>query len=162
MKKLLLTINLFLSVGLLAQEDKQLLELYKKSEKDEAVAERFYEQLEEKKVESLSPFSSAMKAVSCFYMAKHGWWFMSKISYFNEGKEALEKAIKRYPENFILRYIRFAAQLRAPDIANYNQNIEEDRAFLEKKIQTTPESIFKQKADKILKMKVVQKEKAGH
>lgn len=158
MKKILLTITMSLSIGLFAQDNKELLELYKQSEKNEDVAEQLYEKLEEKKVASLEAFPSAMKAVSCFYMAKHSGWFLSKLSYFNEGKEALEEAIKKYPDNFILRYIRFATQRRAPGIANYDQNIEEDRAFLEKKIEMVPESIFKDKANKILKQKVVEKE----
>ena len=134
MKNLLLVIAWFSGiVGLFAQEDKQLLELYNKSEKDEVAAEQLYEQFEEKEIDSLNPFRSLMKAMSCFYMAKHSGWFLSKLSYFNEGKEALEQAIKKYPNNSSLRSVRLAVQSRAPGILNYDQNMEEDSIFLKKK-----------------------------
>lgn len=52
-----------------------------------------------------------------------------KYQFFKNGKRELESAIVLKPENFEIRYLRFAVQCNLPDILNYN-NIEEDKQFL--------------------------------
>ncbi len=52
-----------------------------------------------------------------------------KYQYFKNGKKELEAAIEKDPENFEIRYLRFAVQSNLPGILNYN-NLEEDKEFL--------------------------------
>jgi hypothetical protein len=52
-----------------------------------------------------------------------------KYQFFKNGKRELESAIVLKPENFEIRYLRFAVQCNLPAILNYN-NIEEDKQFL--------------------------------
>lgn len=52
-----------------------------------------------------------------------------KYQYFKSGKSELEAAINQDPDNFEIRYLRFAVQINLPGILNYN-NIEEDKQFL--------------------------------
>ncbi len=58
----------------------------------------------------------------------------SKISYFRRGKQLLAKAVEQQPENFEIRFLRFATQTMTPDFLGYNQHIAEDKAFLLKNL----------------------------
>lgn len=53
-----------------------------------------------------------------------------KIKHFNKGKELLEAAIKSYPEQIELHYIRYTIQKNVPSILNYNDALDKDKAFL--------------------------------
>jgi hypothetical protein len=55
---------------------------------------------------------------------------ISKLNYFNKGKEILEKAIKNDEENVELRYLRFTIQSKAPSILGYNSHLKSDKKFL--------------------------------
>jgi hypothetical protein len=52
-----------------------------------------------------------------------------KYQYFKKGKEKIETAITKYPDNFEIRYLRFAVQSNLPGFLNYN-HLEEDVHFL--------------------------------
>ncbi len=58
----------------------------------------------------------------------------SKISYFRRGKQLLAKAVNQQPDNFEIRFLRFATQTMTPGFLGYNENIEEDKAFLLKNL----------------------------
>lgn len=53
-----------------------------------------------------------------------------KLSTFNQGKNLLEKAISKAPQNAELRFLRFSVQDNVPWIVNYSDQLEEDAAFL--------------------------------
>lgn len=53
-----------------------------------------------------------------------------KISYFNKGKKLLSEAVKSKPDNYEVRFLRFATQSKAPGFLGYNDNIREDKDFL--------------------------------
>lgn len=53
-----------------------------------------------------------------------------KLSYFNQGKALLEKAISKAPQNAEIRFLRFSVQDNVPWIVNYSDQLEEDAAFL--------------------------------
>ncbi|MFN3916583.1 MAG: hypothetical protein ACK4K0_02470 [Flavobacteriales bacterium] len=55
---------------------------------------------------------------------------LSKLSTFKKGKEKLEKAIEKAPDNVELRFLRFSVQTKAPSIAGYNSNIKSDKTFI--------------------------------
>lgn len=53
-----------------------------------------------------------------------------KISYFRKGKGLIAEAVKLQPENFEIRFLRFATQSKTPSFLGYHQNIDEDKLFL--------------------------------
>jgi len=53
-----------------------------------------------------------------------------KLSYFNRGKDLLEKAIQKAPQNAELRFLRFSVQDNVPWIVGYSDQLEEDAAFI--------------------------------
>ena len=55
---------------------------------------------------------------------------ISKLNYFNKGKDILEKSIKKDLENVELRYLRFTIQSKAPSILGYASDIKNDKKFL--------------------------------
>ena len=53
-----------------------------------------------------------------------------KLNTFNQGKNLLEKAISKAPQNAELRFLRFSVQDNVPWIVNYSDQLEEDAVFL--------------------------------
>jgi hypothetical protein len=53
-----------------------------------------------------------------------------KISYFNKGKKLISEAIANKPNEYEIRFLRFATQTKAPGFLGYNDNVEEDKKFL--------------------------------
>ncbi|WP_434036926.1 hypothetical protein [Formosa sp. 4Alg 33] len=62
-------------------------------------------------------------------------WPFRKLNHFKEGKKVLEDFISENPNNIEGRYVRLLCQLNAPSFLNYD-NIDEDRAFVNKHIET--------------------------
>ncbi len=89
------------------------------------------------------PLYGGFLAVGNFYMAKHAFNPLKKMSYFNEGKAKLENAVKADPKNLEIRLMRLITQENAPRILGYNQHIAEDRNFLIREYRNTPDSDLK-------------------
>jgi hypothetical protein len=53
-----------------------------------------------------------------------------KISYFRKGKQLIAEAVRLNPDNFEIRFLRFATQSKTPAFLGYDQHIEEDKRFL--------------------------------
>lgn len=53
-----------------------------------------------------------------------------KLKVFKSGHELLESAITKEPLNIEYRFLRLSIQEHAPKIVGYNDNIEEDKAFI--------------------------------
>ncbi|NTW24331.1 MAG: hypothetical protein HGA37_06500 [Lentimicrobium sp.] len=53
-----------------------------------------------------------------------------KISYFRRGKQLIAEAVRLQPDNFEIRFLRFATQTKTPSFLGYDQNIEEDKRYL--------------------------------
>jgi len=53
-----------------------------------------------------------------------------KIAYFRKGKQLIADAVMLEPDNFEIRFLRFATQSKTPSFLGYNQQIEEDKRFL--------------------------------
>lgn len=80
----------------------------------------------------------AYKAASIVLMAKYEGWILSKTKLFNKGKNLLETAIKKEPENYEARLIRFNIQDNVPWITGYTGNIKDDKTFLLKNFASQP------------------------
>lgn len=70
------------------------------------------------------------KGASNMIMAKYKLLPTTKLSYFNEGKKILEKAIKLAPNNVELHYLRLSIQLNIPSFLGYSSHIDSDKKIL--------------------------------
>ena len=76
------------------------------------------------------PEAKGYEAVFRMFMAKHSGNPLKKMSYFNSGKNILEKQIKANPSNTELRFIRLCVQYYIPAFLGYKDNIPQDKTFL--------------------------------
>jgi hypothetical protein len=72
----------------------------------------------------------AYKAASIVLLAKYESGIFSKTRLFNRGTDLLEQTIKRSPDNYEARLIRFNIQDNVPWITGYTGDIKTDKAFL--------------------------------
>ena len=79
----------------------------------------------------------AYQATATCMLANYVFSPVSKLKYFNEGKEKLEELIfaRKGAENV---YLRLLLQLNVPQILKYSKNIEEDMAYLGSSLATAP------------------------
>lgn len=85
--------------------------------------------------------------------AQYEKWPFSKLSVFNEGKNDLQELIEKDKKNTELRLIRLSIQENAPRILGYNDNIEEDREFINKQKPKIKDSNFLKHVDHYLNRK---------
>lgn len=83
----------------------------------------------------------AYKAASIVLLAKYEDGVFAKMRFFNQGKKLLEATIKKYPDNYEARLIRFNIQDNVPWITGYTGNMNEDKAFLIKHYAKQPEDL---------------------
>jgi len=89
-----------------------------------------------KLIHMLAPYSEKQplllgyKGSGTMMMAKHVFSPFSKLSYFKEGKQMLESAIKTDNKNFELRFLRFTAQTNVPSFLGYDSDIQKDKEFI--------------------------------
>jgi hypothetical protein len=69
-------------------------------------------------------------AASYMIDAKHAYNPATKLSYFNNGKNMLDDAIKNAPAHIELRFLRISIQTNAPSFLEYNKQIEMDKNFI--------------------------------
>lgn len=62
--------------------------------------------------------------------ANHSWNPYNKLSFFSKGKEYLNSAIEKDPENIELRFLRFCVQTNAPIFLAYSDDISRDKAVI--------------------------------
>ena len=93
--------------------------------------------------ETKQPIYAGFLAVGKFFMAKHVFNPVKKMSYFNEGKKTMEAAVKSDPKNLEVRLMRLITQESVPKLLGYYQNIEEDRNFLTRDYKKTADNDLK-------------------
>lgn len=98
------------------------------------------------------PVFLGFTAVGDFFMAKHAFNPIKKISYFSHGKKMLEMAVEQDPTNLEIRLMRLIAQENIPIILGYHQHIEEDRNFIYKNYKKTTDSDLKKFIIEYLKL----------
>ena len=72
----------------------------------------------------------AYHAAALTTMANHVFWPTEKLSYFNEGKEKLEKAVNFDLQNVEIRFIRYSVQAGSPSMVGYKSKMAEDKQFI--------------------------------
>jgi len=123
---------LFLLLPLLAKAEEwdmvTIRNLYYKASSSKEDAEKLKAALE-----SIPAPNECIKGyIGATYMveAKHVYNPSTKLSYFNNGKNLLDNAIKKEPGNIELKFIRICIQTNAPSFLGYNKHIETDKAFI--------------------------------
>tara|TARA_B100000902_G_C26707023_1_gene620036 strand:+ start:23 stop:481 length:459 start_codon:yes stop_codon:yes gene_type:complete len=53
-----------------------------------------------------------------------------KFMYFKKGKDILEEALAKEPNNLEIKFLRYINQINTPWFLNYKQNIKEDYSFI--------------------------------
>jgi hypothetical protein len=107
-----------------------------------------------KKVENekeLTPVILGYKGAVKMVMAKHYFNPIEKLYSFKEGKNILENAIAKDPQNSELIYLRFGIQCNSPKFLNYCNNIHQDKAFLLKQLSTIEDKELKKRVFNFLK-----------
>ena len=81
-----------------------------------------------------NPVLYAYHAAGVMTMANHVYWPGTKLDYFNEGKEKLEKAVNFALTNVEIRFIRYCVQKGSPSMLGYTDDISEDKKYILKHI----------------------------
>lgn len=72
---------------------------------------------------------NSYKGLAETMLADYVYFPLTKLNYFNDGKEKIEIGIKAEPKNPELRYLRLLVQLNAPSFLGYSSDIEKDISF---------------------------------
>ena len=143
MKKIGLFLLIIFTNVMFAQNLKDYRTLLQKGENSEVAAKKLIEKSSMAFSETKQPIYAGFLAVGKFFMAKHVFNPLKKMSYFNEGKNTMEAAIKSDPKNLEVRLMRLITQENAPKLLGYYQNIEEDRNFLTRDYKKTADNDLK-------------------
>ncbi len=94
----------------------------------EDVADRFHALMEN--ADENRAMTLAYKAMADMMLSKHASMPWSKLKYFRQGRERLERALSMDRSNIELRFLRFTVQCRVPEFLGYHDNLEEDKGLL--------------------------------
>lgn len=83
--------------------------------------------------------------------ANHVFSPISKLNTFNKGKNNIEQAIKKDPNNAELRFIRLSVQKNAPFFLGYKSNIREDTELIKKNRSQIKSDILKNNIEALLR-----------
>ena len=101
-------------------------------------------------IAQLNPYNEKNNALLFGYrggatmiMAKYVFNPFSKLSYFNKGRDMIEKAIQHDKNNVELRFLRYTIQTNVPAFLGYNDHKKSDRLFLSESIPSIKDSHLK-------------------
>ena len=137
-KVLILLLFVFYASGVRVEAQtgiKNIRELYYLASKDSKVAEKFYKIVST--ADTLTPVLLGYKGMAEFMISYHSYNPYIKLSYFNEGKQSLNKAVSYQPGNVELRFLRFTVQANAPFFLVYNNEIKEDKKIIYSALKST-------------------------
>ena len=143
MKRLTFLILLLISNLMFSQNLKEYRALLQTGEKSEKSAKTLIEKSNSAYKNSKEPVYLGFLAVGKFFMAKHAFNPLKKMSYFNEGKKLMESSLKAEPDNLEVRLMRLITQESVPKILGYSQNISEDRTYLTRSYKNTKDEDLK-------------------
>lgn len=92
-----------------------------------------------KKINEIKPKSALItvyNGATCAIMAKNKWNPFSAVKLLKKSNEEMNKAVKYSPENLEIRFIRFAVQKNIPSYLGFSENIDEDKKYLIKHIDS--------------------------
>ena len=122
---------------------------YSKAVLDKKLCKKVIEELELSKEKSV--IALAYLGAYQTIWANHVFNPLSKLATFKKGKNNIELAISKEPENVEIRYIRFSVQKNAPSFLGYNNNLKEDRDFLVKNKKNINSDLLQKNIETLLK-----------
>lgn len=122
---------------------------YNKAVLDKKLCEKMIEELELSKEKSV--IALAYLGAYQTIWANHVFNPLSKLATFKNGKNNIELAISKEPENVEIRYIRFSVQKNAPSFLRYNSHLKEDKDFLVKNKKNINSDVLQKNIEMLLK-----------
>lgn len=122
---------------------------YSKAVLDKKLCKKMIEELELSKEKSV--IALAYLGAYQTIWANHVFNPLSKLATFKKGKNNIESAISKEPENVEIRYIRFSVQKNAPSFLGYNSHLKEDRDFLVKNKKNINSDLLQKNIETLLK-----------
>ncbi|MEO7292841.1 MAG: hypothetical protein ABIW34_07050 [Ginsengibacter sp.] len=144
MKKLIFLLTLFFSIKSFAVDPSvtEIRTLYQDAAKHESSCKKLLSVLNSY-TEKNNTLLAGYKAAATMMMAKYCFSPFSKISYYNKGKNLLERSIEADKYNIELRFLRFAVQTNIPFFLAYKGAINSDKSFLIKHYYNIEDSQLK-------------------
>lgn len=84
-----------------------------------------------------SPEYLAYRGTAFTLKASFSYNPLKKLDYFEKGKQLIEKAVNKRPQNVEIRFLRFTVQKGAPKMLGYYRDKNKDRKFLEENIEAS-------------------------
>ena len=122
---------------------------YSKAVLDKKLCKKMIEELELSKEKSV--IALAYLGAYQTIWANHVFNPLSKLATFKKGKNNIELAISKEPENVEIRYIRFSVQKNSPSFLGYNNNLKEDKDFLVKNKKNINSDFLQKNIETLLK-----------
>ena len=122
---------------------------YSKAVLDKKLCKKMIEELELSKEKSV--IALAYLGAYQTIWANHVFNPLSKLATFKKGKNNIELAISKEPENVEIRYIRFSVQKNAPSFLGYNSHLKEDKDFLVKNKKNINSDFVQKNIETLLK-----------
>src|SRR5699024_2246091 len=138
---------LFQSVN--GQDLKNIWDQYEKASTDKATCQALIKKLENKK--ELNNVELAYLGALETIWAKYTSNPFSKWSAFKKGKEKIEEAVKREPDNPKIRYLRLSVQKNNPGFLGYNRAIASDEELLKGHLDNLTDKDLKDSIENLLK-----------
>ena len=130
MKKVFLTLVFFFATMIYGQDLSDFRLLLQKGENSEKATKTLITSSQDAFNKTKKPIYEAFFAVGNFFMAKHAVNPLSKYSYFNKGKKALDNAVSKDPNNLEIRFMRYISQEQTPAFLGYNKDLKNDKNFI--------------------------------
>ncbi|MBK6610094.1 MAG: hypothetical protein IPI59_03665 [Sphingobacteriales bacterium] len=122
---------------------------YNKAVQDKDLCRKMIDELEKSKEKS--PVYLAYLGGFQTIWANHVFNPISKLQSFKEGKNKIEQAISKEPDNVEIRFIRFSVQKNAPSFLGYSNNIIDDRNFIIKNRDDVSSEVVQKNIEILLK-----------
>lgn len=112
-----------------------LRDLYAKAASSKQANQKLVELLNNEKENQ--PLLIGYRGASVMIEANHVFNPITKLSRFKKGKELIEQAIQKDPNNVELKFVRLTIQTNLPSFLGYSSSIVNDKQFVIKSLATT-------------------------
>ena len=117
--------TLFHSQALDCKDINVVRELYNNIDNEEKL-ENFYIKIKDSDCKFFTPYLASAIMMKAQYVFSP----LNKLNYFREGKNILEKYIKKNPESIDAIYVRIMVQKNIPKLLNYYSDLNTDIKFI--------------------------------
>lgn len=148
MKPIILALFSFFLYSFQASSERvELRDLFYEASDDGDASDKLFEKMKSVNENSLA-VHIGFKGMSYLIQAKHSYNPYTKLSYFYEGRDLLESAIKKSPTNIELRFFRYIIQGNTPSFLGYQGNLKEDKALMIRDLPTSGDTDLLKRIEK--------------